>query len=51
MSDISNVATRTGAYSPKLEEWHTKRAMWQRLAKEDRESYQNGRAAREDDRS
>ena len=45
MSDISNVAAMTGAYSQKLEEWRIKRAMLQRVTKEDIELYKNGREA------
>lgn len=45
MSDISNVASMTGAYSQKLEEWRVKRAMLQRVTKEDIELYKNGREA------
>ena len=45
MSDISSVATMTGAYSQKLEEWRIKRAMLSRVTKEDIELYKKGREA------
>ena len=45
MSDIASVATMTGAYSQKLEEWRIKRAMLNRVTKEDIELYKKGREA------
>lgn len=45
MSDISEVATMTGAYSQKLEEWRIKRAMLNRVTREDIELYKKGREA------
>ena len=45
MSDISEVATLTGAYSQKLEEWRIKRAQLARVTKEDIELYKKGREA------
>lgn len=45
MSDISQVATMTGAYSQKLEEWRIKRAMLARVNKDDIELYKKGREA------
>ena len=45
MSDIASVATMTGAYSQKLEEWRIKRAMLNRVTREDIELYKKGREA------
>lgn len=45
MSDIASVATMTGAYSQKLEEWRIKRAMLSRVTREDIELYKKGREA------
>ena len=45
MSDVSSVATLTGAYSEKLEEWRLKRAQLARVTREDIELYKKGREA------
>ena len=45
MSDVASVATLTGAYSEKLEEWRLKRAQLARVTREDIELYKKGREA------
>lgn len=45
MKDVSEVATLTGAYSQKLEEWRIKRAQLARVTKEDIELYKKSREA------
>lgn len=45
MNDVSQVATLTGAYSQKLEEWRIKRAQLARVTKEDIELYKKSREA------
>lgn len=42
-SSVSEVARLTGAYSPKMEEWRKKRAMLQRVTREDIDLYRKGR--------
>lgn len=43
ISSVAEVATMTGAYSQKLEEWRYKRAMLSRVTREDIELYKKGR--------
>ena len=45
MNDVAEVATLTGAYNQKLEEWRLKRAQLARVTKEDIELYKKQREA------